>query len=87
MTLYDDLGRYDKGIYSYDGKSKEIGGHWVVIVGWKDDPEMPAGGYWICRNSWGEKWGEKGYFKSAYGDKTGIDDFYIVFGKYKSPDE
>jgi len=27
MRLFDDLGRYKKGIYSYDGKSNEIGGH------------------------------------------------------------
>jgi len=87
MRLFDDLGRYKKGIYSYDGKSNEIGGHWILIVGWKDDPELPSGGYWICRNSWGEKWGEKGYFNSAYGDMTGIDDFYIVYGIYKSPED
>lgn len=82
MTLYDDLGQYRKGVYSYDGKSGEVGGHWIVIVGWKDDPAMPSGGYWICRNSWGEKWGEKGYFNSAYGDVTGIDDYYIVYSSY-----
>ena len=87
MTLYEDLDRYEKGIYSYNGKSNEVGGHWVVIVGWMDDPEIPAGGYWICRNSWGEKWGDKGYFKSAYGDITGIDDYYIVYGDYKTADD
>jgi C1A family cysteine protease len=87
MTLYDDLGQYKNGIYSYDGKSNEVGGHWVVIVGWKDDPGIPSGGYWICRNSWGKKWGEKGYFRSAYGDKTGLDDYYIVYGIYESLDD
>lgn len=87
MRLYEDLDRYEKGIYSYDGKSKEVGGHWVVIVGWMDDSEMPSGGFWICRNSWGEKWGDKGYFKSAYGDITGIDDYYIVYGIFESSDD
>ncbi len=87
MALYEDLDRYKGDIYSYDGKSKEVGGHWVVIVGWKDDPEMPSGGYWICRNSWGEKWGEKGYFKSAYGDITGIDDYYIVYGSFNPSED
>lgn len=82
MGLYDDLGRYKSGIYAYDGKAASQGGHWVVLVGWSDDPELPSGGYWICRNSWGEKWGEGGYFKSAYGDKTGIDDYYIVYGTF-----
>ncbi|MFZ5980594.1 MAG: C1 family peptidase [Candidatus Zixiibacteriota bacterium] len=84
MSLYDDLGRYREGVYTYDGKSEPMGGHWVMIVGWRDDTELPSGGYWLCRNSWGEKWGEKGYFKSAYGDVTGIDDFYIVYASYNS---
>lgn len=87
MALYDDLDRYRKGIYTYDGESKEMGGHWVLVVGWRDDPGMASGGYWICRNSWGEKWGEGGYFNSVYGDATGIDDFYIVYASYEPPDE
>ncbi len=84
MTLYDDLDRYKSGVYRYDVKAKEMGGHWIVIVGWKDDPNLPSGGYWICRNTWGEKWGQKGYFYSAYGDKTGVDNYYFVYGTYNS---
>jgi C1A family cysteine protease len=87
MALYDDLGKYRGGVYNYNKKAVALGGHWVLIVGWKDDPSAKAGGYWICRNSWGEKWGQKGYFNSAYGDATGIDDFYIVFGLYNPPED
>jgi len=83
MIFYQDLDRYRDGVYAYDGKSECQGGHWVVIVGWLDDTALPSGGYWICRNSWGEKWGEGGYFNSAYGDVTGIDDFYIVYASYR----
>ena len=82
MIFYQDLDRYQKGVYRYDGKSPEQGGHWVVILGWKDDRRVKNGGYWICRNSWGEKWGERGYFKIAYGE-CGIDDFWFVYGIYK----
>lgn len=43
-----------------------IGSHAVVIVGWG---EIPIKGvnvpYWICRNSWGELWGERGLFRIA----------------------
>jgi C1A family cysteine protease len=82
MALYEDLDRYEDGVYSCDVKSRQIGGHWILIVGWADKLDLPGGGYWICRNSWGEKWGDNGYFKSAYGDVTGIDDYYIVYGSY-----
>ncbi len=43
-----------------------IGSHAVVIVGWG---EIPIKGvnvpYWICRNSWGELWGDRGLFRIA----------------------
>lgn len=82
MILYRDLDRYRRGLYLHDGKSEEQGGHWVVIVGWRDDPDVKSGGSWTCRNSWGEKWGEDGYFHIAYGE-CGVDDFYFVYGIYR----
>jgi len=82
MIFYQDLDRYRQGIYLHDGKSEEQGGHWIVIVGWKDDPGVKNGGHWICRNSWGEKWGENGYFNIVYGE-CGVDDFYFVYGVYR----
>ncbi len=41
--------------------------HAVVLLGWKDDPDVENGGYWILKNSWGTGWGYGGYFNAAYG--------------------
>jgi hypothetical protein len=36
-------------------------GHAVALVGYKSDASFPGNGYFIYRNSWGEKWGDQGY--------------------------
>jgi hypothetical protein len=42
------------------------GGHYVTLVGWKDDPKIENGGYWICKNCWGTDWGYNGFFNIEY---------------------
>jgi C1A family cysteine protease len=57
---------------------KSYGGHAVVAVGYDDNLE---GGRFIVRNSWGEKWGDKGYFYMPYEYLTGkglADDFWVI---------
>jgi C1A family cysteine protease len=59
MKIYTDFPFYDGGIYS-PTTSNILGHHAVTIVGFgKDDGQD----YWIVKNSWGEDWGEEGYFK------------------------
>jgi hypothetical protein len=41
--------------------------HAILIVGWKDDPTISNGGYWICKNSWGKDWGYDGFYNIEYG--------------------
>jgi len=43
------------------------GGHCMCLVGYRDDPEWPGGGFFILRNSWGEKWGADCPFGAGYG--------------------
>lgn len=40
-----------------------MGEHCVTIIGYSDED----GGYWIGKNSWGDLWGDDGFFKIAYG--------------------
>jgi C1A family cysteine protease len=43
-------------------KSKATkGGHAIAIVGYQLDPSLKSGGYFILKNSWGSKCGDKGY--------------------------
>eukprot|EP00929_Paragymnodinium_shiwhaense_P053774 TRINITY_DN26945_c0_g1_i1.p1 TRINITY_DN26945_c0_g1~~TRINITY_DN26945_c0_g1_i1.p1 ORF type:complete len:321 (+),score=24.70 TRINITY_DN26945_c0_g1_i1:61-963(+) len=58
--------------------------HAVLIVGYgvMDDDEKTL--YWIVKNSWGESWGDQGYFKVPKGDNfCGIENVasYITFPK------
>jgi cathepsin B len=63
FSVYDDFLSYKSGIYRRGPSSKFLGGHAVKIVGWgvQDNTE-----YWIVANSWGEVWGEQGFFKIAF---------------------
>jgi C1A family cysteine protease len=66
FSVYSDFYYYSSGVYRYVSGDFQ-GGHCVSIVGY-DDTE----GCWICKNSWGEGWGESGYFRIGYGE-CGID--------------
>jgi C1A family cysteine protease len=62
--VYDDFFNYKNGIYRHVSGNL-AGGHCVIIVGYDD-----AGGYWMCKNSWGPGWGDRGWFCIAYGDSN-----------------
>ena len=72
------LERYHKnkdGVVTWrDNDEKDFaGGHAVCIIGWgvqknlvfNEKGEKADIPYWICRNSWSEKWNKDGYFKIA----------------------
>jgi len=43
------------------------GGHCMCLVGFKDDPEWPGGGFFILRNSWSEQWAKDNLYGAGYG--------------------
>lgn len=60
-TVYEDFSYYDGGVYEHVWGDRK-GGHAILIVGWNDEEQS-----WICKNSWGEYWGEDGYFRIKWG--------------------
>jgi C1A family cysteine protease len=63
FTVYEsfsDAGR--TGICPMPKRGEGVeGGHAVLIIGWDDAKKA-----WLCRNSWGPKWGSEGHFWMPY---------------------
>jgi cathepsin B len=68
FTVYEDFMSYTTGIYKHV-YGEALGGHGVKLVGWG---RKNGTNYWICANSWSTYWGEKGFFRIAFGE-CGID--------------
>jgi C1A family cysteine protease len=45
---------------------RNLGGHAMCMVGYADDDDVPGGGYFIVRNSWGEAFGQQGKIAPGY---------------------
>lgn len=68
MIVYNDFFNYKGGIYCWDQRSSAAGGHAIRCVGHDNEPEP----HFICANSWGANWGEKGYFRISSKNGCGI---------------
>lgn len=61
LAVFEDFLAYTSGVYR-QVTGQFVGYHAVSCVGYSE-PEQA----WICKNSWGQEWGEKGFFKIGYG--------------------
>ena len=55
---------------------RQLGGHAVLAVGYDDRSQR-----FLLRNSWGPRWGKKGYFTLPYAyllDESLSDDFWTI---------
>ena len=57
---------YKSGVYTSDtcGRSPMDVNHAVLAVGYGEEGGVP---FWLIKNSWGESWGDNGYFKMEFG--------------------
>ena len=72
MEVYDDFRDYD-GLEPYAPRpgAELIGGHAVEIVGYVDNDKRFKKPYWVCKNSWGNKWPVKSELKGFFMIESG----------------
>ncbi|KAL3101976.1 hypothetical protein niasHS_003385 [Heterodera schachtii] len=63
FLVYTDFFSYRSGVYKHTWGTLE-GGHAVKVIGWGVEKGQP---YWLAANSWGDDWGEHGFFRIRRG--------------------
>lgn len=87
FKVYPDFFMYKSGVYKpLEGQYvppeyEEIGYHAVRILGWGTSEYGEP--YWLCANSWGEDFGEQGYFRIKRGVCEINDHIYAAWGHAK----
>jgi C1A family cysteine protease len=62
MAVYRDFFGYKDGVYHHE-EGGLAGYHAIACIGYSEEESC-----WICKNSWGDDWGNNGFFKIGYGE-------------------
>jgi papain like protease len=73
MAIYTDFFSYKRGVYHHV-TGELVGYHAVCCVGYSESENC-----WICKNSWGGGWGDRGFFKIAYGEAE-MESTFAMYG-------
>lgn len=87
MKVYQDFFSYRNGVYRHSMLSTlhRTAYHSVRIVGWGEDrTTFPPKKYWKVANSWGQHWGENGYFRILRGSNECDIESYVL-GAWAQP--
>lgn len=83
---------YNADTYSYCYLGAEASNHDIVIIGWDDDypaenfaGDVAGNGAFLCRNSWGEEFGQEGSFWVSYED-VNIGETAVVYSRIDATD-
>ncbi|XP_067008532.2 dipeptidyl peptidase 1 [Anabrus simplex] len=82
FEVESDFYHYEGGIYHHTNAFSfdpfVLVNHAVLLVGYGVD-EITGENYWIVRNSWGDSWGENGYFRIRRGtNEVGIESIAVI---------
>lgn len=80
FEVYTDFGGFGSGVYRKHADATLRGLHSVEVIGYDDTSSC-----WICKNSWGNAFGDHGYFKIGYGECS-IDSYGKIGVHYTDPD-
>ncbi|KAK4329117.1 hypothetical protein Pmani_000528 [Petrolisthes manimaculis] len=82
LEVYNDFLHYKTGVYHHTTLTDsfnplELTNHAVLVVGYGTDDNTKED-YWLVKNSWGEDWGENGYFRIRRGvDECAIESMAV----------
>jgi len=84
FEVYSDFMMYKSGVYHHtkllnagDFTPFELTNHAVLLIGYGHDKTLKED-YWIVQNSWGQEWGEDGFFRIRRGvDECAIESIAV----------